>query len=113
VIETRELSKRYGEKIVAVDRLTPRVQRGEVYGFLGPNGAGKTTTLRMLLGLVRPTSGSAAVLGAAPGLPESLAGVGSFSGPFVDGGQALIVLGAYGTAFLLLSGWLLRRRDVT
>jgi ABC-2 type transport system permease protein len=41
------------------------------------------------------------------------AGPGSFSGPFVDGGQALIVLGAYGTAFLLLSGWLLRRRDVT
>jgi ABC-2 type transport system permease protein len=40
------------------------------------------------------------------------AGPGSFSGPFVDGGQALLVLGVYGTAFLLLSGWLLRRRDV-
>ena len=62
VIETTGLSKRYGERIVAVDRLRC-ASRGEVYGFLGPNGAGKTTTLRMLLGLVRPTSGSARVLG--------------------------------------------------
>jgi ABC-type multidrug transport system ATPase subunit len=77
VIETRELGKRYGEQIVAVDRLTMHVRRGEVYGFLGPNGAGKTTTLRMLLGLVRPTSGSALVLGARPGSPESLARVGA------------------------------------
>ena len=63
VIETRGLTKRYGEAIVAVDTLDLRVHRGEVYGFLGPNGAGKTTTLRMLLGLVQPTSGQAAVLG--------------------------------------------------
>ena len=56
VIETEALTKRYGEAIVAVDALDLRVRRGEVYGFLGPNGAGKTTTLRMLLGLVRPTS---------------------------------------------------------
>jgi ABC-2 type transport system ATP-binding protein len=42
-----------------VDKVTMTVRRGEVYGFLGPNGAGKTTTLRMLLGLIRPTSGSA------------------------------------------------------
>jgi ABC-2 type transport system ATP-binding protein len=66
-IETRALTKRYGDAIVAVDELELRVRRGEVYGFLGPNGAGKTTTLRMLLGLVRPTSGAAAVLGAPPG----------------------------------------------
>jgi ABC-type multidrug transport system ATPase subunit len=46
---------------VAVDRVSMTVQRGEVYGFLGPNGAGKTTTLRMLLGLVRPTAGTARV----------------------------------------------------
>ena len=59
VIETRALTKRYGDAIVAVDALDLRVRRGEVYGFLGPNGAGKTTTLRMLLGLVRPTSGDA------------------------------------------------------
>ena len=77
MIETRELSKRYGERIVAVDRLNMRVRRGEVYGFLGPNGAGKTTTLRMLLGLIRPTSGSALVLGDQPGSPGGLARIGA------------------------------------
>ncbi len=97
VIETRDLSKRYGERIVAVDRLTMRVRRGEVYGFLGPNGAGKTTTLRMLLGLVRPTSGSARVLGAAPGSPEALARTGALIEtpsfyPFLSGRDNLRVL---------------------
>ena len=77
VIETRALTKRYGEAIVAVDSLDLRVCRGEVYGFLGPNGAGKTTTLRMLLGLVRPTSGEAVVLGAPPGAPQGLARIGA------------------------------------
>ena len=76
VVETHGLVKRYGERIVAVDRLEMRVRRGEVYGFLGPNGAGKTTTLRMLLGLVRPSAGTALVLGARPGSPESLRGSG-------------------------------------
>jgi ABC-type multidrug transport system ATPase subunit len=76
VIETHDLTKRYGD-LVAVDGLTLRVRRGEVYGFLGPNGAGKTTTLRMLLGLVRPTAGSATVLGTRPGSPEGLARVGA------------------------------------
>jgi ABC-type multidrug transport system ATPase subunit len=100
VIETRELSKRYGEEIVAVDRLTMRVGRGEVYGFLGPNGAGKTTTLRMLLGLVRPTSGSALVLGATPGSPESLARVGALVEsptfyPFLSGRDNLRALAHY------------------
>ena len=55
------------------------VRRGEVYGFLGPNGAGKTTTLRMLLGLVRPTSGRASVLGPGPGSPAALARVGALN----------------------------------
>jgi ABC-type multidrug transport system ATPase subunit len=77
VIQTRALSKRYGEELLAVDRLELRVRRGEVYGFLGPNGAGKTTTLRMLLGLVRPSSGAATVLGAPPGAPEGLAHIGA------------------------------------
>jgi ABC-2 type transport system ATP-binding protein len=77
VIETRGLTKRYGDAIVAVDDLALRVRRGEVYGFLGPNGAGKTTTLRMLLGLVRPTSGAASVLGAPPGAPAGLARIGA------------------------------------
>jgi ABC-type multidrug transport system ATPase subunit len=97
VIETSGLSKRYGERITAVDRLDLRVRRGEVYGFLGPNGAGKTTTLRMLLGLVRPTSGSALVLGAAPGSPEGLARVGALVEspslyPFLSGRDNLRVL---------------------
>lgn len=61
-IETDALTKRYGATL-AVDGLSLRVERGEVFGFLGPNGAGKTTTIAMLLGLVRPTSGRALVLG--------------------------------------------------
>ena len=76
VIETQGLTKRYGT-LTAVDRLTLGVRRGEVYGFLGPNGAGKTTTLRMLVGLVRPTSGSATILGARPGSPDGLACIGA------------------------------------
>ena len=56
-LQTEQLTKRFGAR-TAVDRLTMRVERGDIYGFLGPNGAGKSTTLRMLLGLVRPTSGT-------------------------------------------------------
>jgi ABC-type multidrug transport system ATPase subunit len=56
VLQTEGLTKRFKRR-TAVDRLTMRVERGDIYGFLGPNGAGKSTTLRMLLGLVRPTSG--------------------------------------------------------
>jgi ABC-type multidrug transport system ATPase subunit len=97
VIETRELGKRYGDAIVAVDRLTMRVRRGEVYGFLGPNGAGKTTTLRMLLGLIRPTRGTALVVGAPPGAPEGLARIGALVEtpafyPFLSGFDNLGVL---------------------
>ena len=55
-LQTEALTKRFGRR-TAVDRLTIRVDWGDIYGFLGPNGAGKSTTLRMLLGLVRPTSG--------------------------------------------------------
>lgn len=55
-LQTENLTKRFGAR-TAVDRLSLRVERGDIYGFLGPNGAGKSTTLRMLLGLVRPTSG--------------------------------------------------------
>jgi ABC-2 type transport system ATP-binding protein len=62
-IETNGLRKQFGEK-VAVEDLSLRVPRGEVFGFLGPNGAGKTTSLKMLLGLVEATAGSATVLGA-------------------------------------------------
>ncbi|HEV1285460.1 MAG TPA: ATP-binding cassette domain-containing protein, partial [Bryobacteraceae bacterium] len=61
-ISIRGLTKRYG-KLIAVDRLDLEVRRGEVFGFLGLNGAGKTTTIRILLDLLRPTSGNAAVFG--------------------------------------------------
>ena len=62
VILTRALTKRYGE-LRAVDAVDLEVAEGDVYGFLGANGSGKTTTVRMLLGLVLPTSGEAEVLG--------------------------------------------------
>jgi ABC-2 type transport system ATP-binding protein len=55
-LQTEKLTKRFGSR-TAVDRLNICVEKGDIYGFLGPNGAGKSTTLRMLLGLVRPTSG--------------------------------------------------------
>jgi ABC-2 type transport system ATP-binding protein len=61
-ITVERLTKRFGE-VLAVDRLDFQVEQGTVTGFLGPNGAGKTTTLRMLLGLVAPTSGTAAIAG--------------------------------------------------
>jgi ABC-2 type transport system ATP-binding protein len=63
-IRTRGLGKRYG-RVQALDDLSLDVEQGEVFGFLGPNGAGKTTTIRLLLGLIRPTAGEAAVLGQA------------------------------------------------
>jgi ABC-2 type transport system ATP-binding protein len=62
VVIVEHLSKRFG-KVVAVDDLSFALQAGTITGFLGPNGAGKTTTLRMLLGLVRPTAGTALVFG--------------------------------------------------
>jgi len=62
MIEIDGLTKRYGDK-VAVNGLTLSVPRGAMFGFLGPNGAGKTTTLRMLMGLLQPSSGSAHIAG--------------------------------------------------
>ncbi len=62
VVDTRGLTKRFGDT-VALDRLDLQVPRGCIFGYLGPNGAGKSTTIRLLLGLLRPTSGTAHVLG--------------------------------------------------
>jgi sodium transport system ATP-binding protein len=72
MIEVRQLSKRFplpgGGHVLAVDNISFVVAPGEVYGLLGPNGAGKTTTLRMILGLLTPTSGQAAIAGYASDL---------------------------------------------
>jgi ABC-2 type transport system ATP-binding protein len=62
LIETRNLTKRYGDK-VAVNNISFDVYRGEVFGFLGPNGAGKTTTIKVIVGLLQPTSGIIKVAG--------------------------------------------------
>ena len=62
VVATRDLTKKYG-KLIALDRLTMSVERGQILGFIGPNGAGKTTAIKILVGLARPTSGSATVAG--------------------------------------------------
>ena len=101
VIETRGLTKRYGTGVLAVDRLDLNVRHGEIYGFLGPNGAGKTTTLRMLVGLIKPTAGSAAVAGRAPGEPDGLARIGSLVEnpafyPYLSGRDNMRVIARYG-----------------
>ena len=63
VVVTRELTKKYGE-LTALDRLSIQVEKGKILGFVGPNGAGKTTTIKILVGLARPTAGSASIAGA-------------------------------------------------
>ena len=62
LIETQAITKRYGDKL-AVNNVSLEVQAGEVFGFLGPNGAGKTTTIKMIVGLLQPTSGTIRVAG--------------------------------------------------
>jgi ABC-2 type transport system ATP-binding protein len=63
VVVTSDLTKRYG-RLVALDRLSISLERGRILGFIGPNGAGKTTTIKILVGLARPSGGSARVAGA-------------------------------------------------
>jgi len=99
LVETSGLRKRYGS-ITAVRDLNISVRRGEVYGFLGPNGAGKTTTLRMLLGLIKPSSGTAKVLGKEPGSPLGLQGIGALVEspafyPYLSGRDNLRVMARY------------------
>jgi ABC-2 type transport system ATP-binding protein len=74
-IETNRLRKVFGD-YAAVKGLTLQVQQGEVFGFLGPNGAGKTTSMKMLLGLIAPTSGEASLLGKPIGDQEAMRRVG-------------------------------------
>src|SRR5688500_3470230 len=99
MIELRQLTKTYGDTL-AVDRITATIRPGVVTGFLGPNGAGKSTTRRMIVGLDRPTSGTALVNGHP--YTESrapLAEVGTLlDAKAVDGGRSarnhLLALGA-------------------
>jgi ABC-type multidrug transport system ATPase subunit len=98
-IRTTALTKRYGPATGVFD-LDLTVHRGEIYGFLGPNGSGKTTTMRMLVGLVRPTSGTVSVLGHPAGSRESLAGVGALIEspalyPHLSGRDNLRILARY------------------
>src|SRR3989442_5084832 len=97
IVEPHGLTKRFGSGVLAVNSVDMSVRRGEVYGFLGPNGAGKTTTLRMLVGLIRPTSGTATVAGHTPGAPAGLAKIGSLIEspgfyPFLSGRENLGVV---------------------
>ncbi|WP_280471370.1 ABC transporter ATP-binding protein [Nocardia cyriacigeorgica] len=99
IVVTKELTKRYGTH-PAVDRVDMRVQPGEIYGFLGPNGAGKTTTLRMLAGLIAPSSGSATVLDHAPGDPAVVRRIGVLIEgpgfyPYLSGRDNLLVMARY------------------
>jgi ABC-2 type transport system ATP-binding protein len=90
VIRTEALTKYYGSRR-GLDGLDLEVRQGEIYGFLGPNGAGKTTTIRILMDLIRPTGGSAAVLGQDPreGGPALRRRLGYLAGDFVvDSGQS-------------------------
>ena len=99
-VEVRGLVKRYGE-IVAVDHVDLTIKEGDVYGYLGPNGAGKTTTLRMMLGLIRPTEGSARLFGRDPWLGiDALEGVAGFVEaprfyPYLSGRRNLELLAAF------------------
>jgi ABC-type multidrug transport system ATPase subunit len=103
VVETEDLTKRYGSRRagrIVVDAVNMSVRRGEVYGFLGPNGAGKTTTLRMMLGLIRPTSGTVQVLGQAAGRSEVTGRVGALIEgpgffPYLSGRDNLRVMARY------------------
>jgi len=99
VVRTAGLTKRYGDRL-AVDGVDLTVRRGEVYGFLGPNGAGKTTTLRMVLGLVRPTAGTATVVGRPAGAADVTARVGALIEgpgfyPYLSGRDNLRTLARY------------------
>ncbi|MGZ8481802.1 MAG: ABC transporter ATP-binding protein [Candidatus Limnocylindria bacterium] len=100
VIETHDLTKRYGSKHLALDGLDLTVRRGEVYGLIGPNGAGKTTFLRLILGLIRPTRGDATVLGQPAGASASLRQLGAVVEvpafyPFLSGNDNLRVVARY------------------
>ncbi|MGO4614356.1 ABC transporter ATP-binding protein [Nocardia sp. 2YAB30] len=99
IVVTRGLTKRYGAH-TAVDGVSMNVASGQIYGFLGPNGAGKTTTLRMLVGLLRPSDGTATVAGHRPGDPAVVRRIGVLIEgpgfyPYLSGRDNLRVLANY------------------
>lgn len=103
----------WGRKVTAVDRVSLAVQRGEVFGFLGPNGAGKTTTLKMLMGLIYPTSGRATIFGHTIGAPQAKAKLGFLpeSPYFYDYLTGAEFLRFYGHLFGLRGAALSKRID--
>lgn len=118
VVETEQLSKVFrvgfwGKRVSAVDGLNMEVRRGEVFGFLGPNGAGKTTTLKMLMGLIYPTSGHARLFGQHLGDPQTKARLGFLpeSPYFYDYLTSREFLGFYGHLFGLWGAVLDKRID--
>ena len=118
VVQTSQLSKIFrvglwGKRVTAVDGLNLEVRRGEVFGFLGPNGAGKTTTLKMLMGLIYPTSGRARLFGRDLGDPQTKAWLGFLpeSPYFYDYLTSREFLGFYGHLFGLWGAVLDKRID--
>ena len=82
VIEAEHLSKTYkteGKKLVALDDLNLKIEKGQIFGFIGPNGAGKTTSIKLFLGLIHPTSGTVRVMGKPAGSPEAMEKIGYLS----------------------------------
>jgi len=118
VVQTEQLSKIFrvgfwGKKVTAVNGINLEVRPGEVFGFLGPNGAGKTTTLKMLMGLIYPTSGQAWLFGRDLGDPQTKARLGFLpeSPYFYDYLTSCEFLGFYGHLFGLWGAVLDKRID--
>jgi ABC-2 type transport system ATP-binding protein len=118
VVQTEQLSKIFrvgfwGKRVTAVEGLSLEVRRGEVFGFLGPNGAGKTTTLKILMGLIYPTSGQARLFGRDLGDPQTKARLGFLpeSPYFYDYLTSREFLGFYGHLFGLWGAVLDKRVD--
>jgi ABC-2 type transport system ATP-binding protein len=118
VAQTEQLSKVFrvgfwGKRVTAVDGIKLEVRSGEVFGFLGPNGAGKTTTLKMLMGLIYPTSGQAWLFGRELGDPQTKARLGFLpeSPYFYDYLTSREFLGFYGHLFGLWGAVLDKRVD--
>jgi ABC-2 type transport system ATP-binding protein len=118
VVQIERLSKVFsvgfwGKRVTAVDQLSLDVRRGEVFGFLGPNGAGKTTTIKMLMGLIYPTNGSAFIFGHSAGDPAAKAKLGFLpeSPYFYDYLTSREFLSFYGHLFGLWGAALNKRVD--